>query len=98
MKRISEKADLAKDRAVLSFAAVEKKPENETCDDMRKMRIASDPIRLPGHRTGYYACSEKGLLLAVTEQKLFSGELIVTKVPKKQMPIDEKSGAQIINL
>ena len=98
LKRISEKADLAKDRAVLSFAAVEKKTENETCDDMLKMRIASDPIRLPGHRTGYYACSEKGLLLAVTEQKLFSGELIVTKVPKKQMPIDEKSGAQIINL
>lgn len=98
LKRISEKADLAKERAVLSFTAVKKKLETESSDTMLKMRIASDPIRLPGHRTGYYACSEKGLLLAVTDQKLFSGELVATKAPKKPMPVDEKSGALIINL
>lgn len=98
LKRISEKADLAKERAVLSFTAVEKNGKVETDENYLSMRIASDPIRLPGHRTGYYACSSKGLLLAVTDQKLFSGELVSTKAPSKPMPIDEKSGAQIINL
>ncbi|MBQ0040046.1 MAG: hypothetical protein KBS64_06440 [Treponema sp.] len=98
LKRISEKADLAKERAVLSFVAVEHGTQKEENDRFLTMRIASDPIRLPGHRTGYYACSEKGLLLAVTDQKLFSGELIRTQSPKKPMPTDEKSGAQIINL
>lgn len=98
LKRLSEKADLAKERAVLSFTAVEKNRTVETDGEFLDMRIASDPIKLPGHRTGYYACSSMGLLLAVTDQKLFSGELVRTKTPGKPMPVDEKSGAHIINL
>ncbi|WP_407398412.1 small ribosomal subunit Rsm22 family protein [Treponema sp.] len=98
LKRISEKADLAKERAVLSFVAVERGEQKEENPSFITMRIASDPIRLPGHRTGYYACSSKGLLLAVTNQKLFSGELIKVPAPRRPMPTDTKSGALIIDL
>ncbi|MCQ2241523.1 small ribosomal subunit Rsm22 family protein [Treponema sp.] len=98
LKRISEKADLAKERAVLSFVAVEREEQKEENPSFITMRIASDPIRLPGHRTGYYACSSKGLLLAVTNQKLFSGELIKVPAPRRPMPTDTKSGALIIDL
>ena len=98
LKRISEKANLAKERAVLSFVAVERGEQKEENPSFITMRIASDPIRLPGHRTGYYACSSKGLLLAVTNQKLFSGEKIEVPEPRKPMPKDTKSGALIIDL
>lgn len=98
LKRISEKANLAKERAVLSFVAVERGEQKEENPSFITMRIASDPIRLPGHRTGYYACSSKGLLLAVTNQKLFSGEKIKVPAPRKPMPKDTKSGALIIDL
>ena len=98
LKCISEKANLAKERAVLSFVAVERGEQKEENPSFITMRIASDPIRLPGHRTGYYACSSKGLLLAVTNQKLFSGEKIKVPAPRKPMPKDTKSGALIIDL
>ena len=98
LKRISEKANLAKERAVLSFVAVERGEQKEENPSFITMRIASDPIRLPSHRTGYYSCSSKGLLLAVTNQKLFSGEKIKVPAPRKPMPKDTKSGALIIDL
>ena len=103
LKRISEKADLAKERAVLSFVAVEYKEvkhDRNPADDssLLTLRIASDPIKLPGQRTGYYACSSKGLILAVTNHKLFSGEEIQVTSPQKPMPVDSKSGAYILNI
>ena len=72
------------------------------------LRIASDIIKIPS-RSGtkqdgnfnydeaYYACSEKGLVLAVNkgDKELLSGDKIEvdSKTIKENMPIDEKSGA-----
>lgn len=100
LKKLSEKAELPKERAVLSFLAMQKSDgENEKSGAQKlALRIASDPIRLPGGRTGYYACSEKGLILAVTDASLLSGELIFAHLPKRTLSIDAKSGAQILEL
>lgn len=108
LKKLSEKSLLPKERAVLSFVAVVK---HSYVDDLEKLAenmgevktkfqltIASDPIRLPGDRTGYYACSPRGLILAVSQTKLFSGEILTIKEPKGGLKIDAKSGAEIINL
>ncbi len=98
LKKISESARLPKIRAVLSFIAAEKKSsaENENVEKNLTLRIASDPIRLPGHRTGFYACSELGLILVVTESNLRSGESIRVPMPRLPLESDEKSGAGII--
>ncbi|HBB42896.1 MAG TPA: hypothetical protein DCZ74_05210, partial [Treponema sp.] len=61
-------------------------------------RVASDPIHLPGSRTGYYACSEIGLLLVVTEDSLRSGECLSIPRPEKELSVDEKSGAFVVEL
>ena len=106
LKKLSEKADLPKERAVLSFFAVQKKTDGEEKDAAQinsdntslRFRIASDPIRLPGARTGYYACSDKGLLLVVSDSKLLSGQAFTIPKPKKNQGIDQKSGALIIEL
>ena len=63
--KLSEMAKLPKERAVLSFISAipdnsaTKNSENGTL----KLRIASDPFKLPGFQTGFYACSELGLSL-----------------------------------
>lgn len=98
LKQISEKANLAKQKAVLSFIAVQYNETIKEDSSFITLRIASDPIKLPGKRIGYYACSSKGLILAITNQKLFSGEKIKIPLQKKSMPLDTKSGALIINL
>lgn len=105
--KLSDQSNLTKERAVLSFVALarasEEKSDTEKKDSLHKeeflsFRIASDPIRLPGNRTGYYACSAIGLLLAVTEKPLHSGESYSVRMPKYQMRTDWKSGAFILNL
>ncbi len=65
---------------------------------MLTFRIASDPIRLPGNRTGYYACSAKGLLLIITQQQMQSGQSYSIKNPKFSLNTDTKSGALILNI
>ena len=64
------------------------------------MRIASDAIRLPGGRTGHYACTKAGLALVVGDSALASGDLVVLaeKIDAESLPRDKKSGAFIINL
>ena len=106
LKKLSEKSDLPKERAVLSFICVEKCNENDEISAENeeisiKIRIVSEEIKLPGNRTGYYGCCEKGLILAVTDKKLFSGTLIQVKLHSsffENAKIDEKSGAVIINI
>ena len=98
LKKISEKAYLPKERAVLSFMALQKSKPKESDPSKLVFRIGSDPIRLPGNRTGYYACSRFGLLLVVTDSNLFYGDCLCIDVPKKEPPLDEKSGAHILNL
>ncbi len=126
LKKLSQDADLPKDRAVLSFLALEKNPvsqaqvteehilemlsKEETGNKKLKslnsqaglhnltFRIVSDMIRLPGDRSGYYACSSLGLLLIVCNEELASGQSYETKMPKLTPPTDKKSGALIIDL
>ena len=150
LKQLSESAHLGKERAVLSFVALEKNkavpdyapngtqqqsllpgkpsyndiPHNESTegpapshtqrghvqtswrahqdiahpDTSLTARIASDVIRLPGNRRGYYACSGRGLLLLVTDFHLASGQRItITDVPSTTS-IDAKSGATLIDI
>ena len=100
--KLSDQSNLTKERAVLSFVALaragEAKGEMEKKEEFLSFRIASDPIRLPGNRTGYYACSREGLLLVVTEKALHSGESYSVRMPKYPMRTDWKSGAYILNL
>ena len=107
LKKLSESARLPKERAVLSFTAAvfdgskdneEKETDRDKAPSALKFRIASDPIRLPGQRTGYYACSQKGLLLVITDHNLYSGQCYRIREPRYQMNTDAKSGALILNL
>ncbi|MBR4004299.1 MAG: hypothetical protein IKI90_00455 [Treponema sp.] len=100
LKRLSEKANLPKERAVLSFIAMTNKksgilpPKEGTMD----IRVTSDLIRLPENRKGWYACSEKGLLLVTGEKKLHSGSWISIPEIAEKAPRDKKTGAIIVSL
>ncbi len=107
LKKLSEKSELPKERAVLSFVAFQKSKDGQIdgCNyfsderpEFISMRITSELIKLPGGRSGYYACSEKGLLLIVTTQQLLSGQKIRVLNPQKKLLIDSKSGAYILEL
>ena len=105
--RLSEKSGLQKERATLSFIFAtknslsnEKNAQNSESQKM-KIRIVSDFIRLPKiHKSGYYACSQFGFLLAVDESHLQpkNGELLSVKIPENLSEKDEKSGAIIIKI
>lgn len=113
LQKLSEAAKLPKERATLSFMAVSSSATNQQAQTHAdiKLRIASDPFRLPEYKTGHYACSEIGLVLVrekVLHQnaaplppatQLHSGDLISVKTKRPDsLPIDEKSGALIIDL
>lgn len=106
--KFSEKAGLAKERASLSFI-ISKKSERHRQSELDSdspaqktfIRIASDFIRLPDlHKSGYYACSEYGLLLAIDESHIQpkNGELLQIKSPVNLDEIDKKSGAIIVKI
>lgn len=109
LQKLSAKAKLAKDRAVLSFVfacpqveqnkgAVSLFKDKSSLDEEKSLllRIASDPIRL-GDKIGFYACSKLGLALYIPkkEQLVFSGDLISVKSPE-EIKRDQKSGAVIV--
>ena len=123
LKKLSEKAGLAKERAAISFIftrpeALSRNPKAEHAEKRGadgktaaadkipyRMRICSDPIALPEHKTGRYACAPWGLTLVieknVREKPLTSGDL--TEAPLKaadiqSLSIDHKSGAKIVRL
>lgn len=109
--KLSEKAGLPKERAVLSFVVAQKSSdkkekvlESTSISDLIKqnksrklrLRVASDFIKLPAlHRSGYYCCSELGLVLAIDEHgvKPKNGELLEIPFPTGQLETDQKSGA-----
>ncbi len=75
--------------------------ENAKKQEYLDLRIASDFIKLPElHRSGYYACSEIGLVLAVDEHHLQpkNGELISVPFPSEPLATDKKSGAAILHI
>ena len=104
--KLSEKAGLAKERASLSFVISKKsadsaKNSKNQPDEKTFIRIASDFIRLPEiHKSGYYACSEFGMLLAIDESHIQpkNGELLQIKTPENLTERDKKSGAIIIRM
>ena len=105
LKKLSENSDLTKTRAVISYIAAEQKKEAEPKQDAVEIQsshfqfvITSDLIRLPGNRKGFYACSDYGLLLVVSEKHLFSGQILKAKRPEKEMAVDQKSGAKILEI
>ena len=107
LRKLSEKSGLPKERAVLSFIAAKTAASPEKNSQGAKsggssgtltFRIASDPIALPKQRTGYYACSEQGLLLVVTHENLFSGQCCSLTLPHRPLSTDQKSGALILEL
>ena len=101
--KLSENAKLPKDRAVLSYVFVRLNAKEPPLTSPL-FRIASDKIRLDGHKTGHYACTADGLSLLVDGKpmriELCSGDLVElsekkTKDSVKSLPRDEKSGAFI---
>ena len=105
--KLSEKAGLPKERASLSFIVVKKAAEKTEKSDKKLasektfIRIASDFIRLPElHKSGYYACSQFGMLLAVDESHVQpkNGELLQIKTPADLTQRDKKSGAIIVRI
>lgn len=123
LKKLSEKAGLAKERAAISFIftrpeALSRNPkavhaEKRGTDGktaaaaktIYRMRICSDPIALPEHKTGRYACAPWGLTLVIEknawEKRLASGDL--TEAPLKEadiqnLSVDRKSGAKIVSV
>ena len=101
--KLSERAKLPKERATLSFIAVSSEKSVADKTDL-SCRVASDPIKLPNYRTGFYACSKLGLTLLTVPQldekkQLHSGELLSVKIKTPDsLPKDEKSGACVISL
>ena len=111
LRRFSRSIYIPKERAVLSFLALEKKwaeaeeegltrqnpPDNDK-DTSISFRISSDPIRLPGEKTGYYACSPLGLLLVVSSSELHSGDLLEVELDREPTQRDPKTGAILLNI
>ncbi|WP_294428982.1 small ribosomal subunit Rsm22 family protein [uncultured Treponema sp.] len=116
LKKLSEKAGLQKERASLSFIVAKKDVSATVRSDERRqsqktsgtelsekmfIRVASDFIRLPElHKSGYYACSKYGMLLAIDESHIQpkNGELLQIKTPEDLGERDKKSGALIVRI
>ncbi len=123
LKKLSEKAGLAKERAAISFIftrpeALSRNPKAEHAEKREtdgnpaaaaktpyRIRICSDPIALPEHKTGLYACASWGLTLVIEKnarkKRLASGDL--TEAPLKaadiqNLSIDRKSSAKIVSV
>lgn len=104
--KFSKNANLPKERAVLSYVlahrglADKNKPTPQ--NDSLMLRVASDYIKLPEqHKSGYYCCSDIGLVLAIdiTGVHPKNGDLLEIKKPdQKKLARDRKTGALIIGI
>ena len=97
---LSASAGIPKERAVLSFVLAGAARESFASPKSGGLlRVASDIIRLPPDgegqkpRAGHYACSEQGLVLAISKggKRVYSGDLL--EVENNFTP---KSGAETI--
>ena len=107
---LSEKAGLPKEQASLSFlfarrglppAPAENNPKlaNAT-GDWLKIRIISEPFKIPGNFIGRYGCSAKGKVLVRTIGRWHDfkpGDYLDSEMPKHS-ETDRKSGALIVDL
>ncbi|MGL4987263.1 MAG: small ribosomal subunit Rsm22 family protein [Treponemataceae bacterium] len=101
LENFSKKCALPKDRASISFIFADNFSNPILPSKNLSVRITSDIIQLPPHKTGRYACSHLGLLLIVGNvQKYIFGSHLEIELPSnfdtKKLSIDKKSGAKII--
>ncbi len=81
---LSEKAGIPKERAVISFVFARQQESVASPRSGGLLRVASDIIRVPAaepgqkSRIGHYACSEQGLVLALSSggRRVYSGDLV----------------------
>lgn len=101
---LSAESGIPKERAVMSFVLATNFPCEESAAGKKilRLRIASDPIYLPGYRTGYYACCALGLALVidVSGNGYSSGDVIEVEplVDPGLLPRDKKTGAVTLNV
>lgn len=104
LSRFSEDVGLPKERLTVSWLAL-RLPEPGAAEHRSqgkgkaggplRIRLVSDLIRLPGGRSGRYACSDQGYTLALgAASDLPAGTLVETSRPQKKER-DDKSGAVI---
>ena len=94
--KLSESAGLPKDRASISFICASSEKNDNADDSKLKLRVISDPIKLPQNKNGIYCCSPKGLVL-YTKKILSSGSLIQTNLKTEvNLPTDKKTDAFIL--
>lgn len=110
LQKLSARAGLAKERATLSFVLARKMEDtvetslgNNRAETKKRLslRITSDFIRLPDlHKSGYYACSELGLVLAVDKSNVHpqNGEFLTIGYPEDTTVRDKKSGAVLLEI
>lgn len=103
--KLSKDAGIPKERAVISFIVASKGVENieeKNEQNSFNIRIASDPIWLPGNKQGFYSCTEKGLVLTVntSHKKITSGDKIKVSMINNMDTLakDKKSNAILINI
>lgn len=107
LRKLSVSVGLPKERAALSFVLMARadagggfRGADSSIGGRLRVRVASDPIRLPGGRTGFYGCSRLGLALLASRRKDFflaSGEVVEVEAPARSVT-DAKSGALLVEL
>lgn len=91
LQKLSTQAKLPKERATLSFISVTKAADKASENKPLLCRVTSDSFRLPGNKTGVYACSELGLTLLKfnsaptpeTKSPYNSGDLLTVDLQQK---------------
>lgn len=107
--KLSKNANLTKERASLSFILARREGDSvqkvQLSDNEKtlKLRVASDFIKLPEfHKSGYYCCSDLGLVLALdtTNVQPKNGDLLTVERPAnlKSLQTDKKSNALILEI
>lgn len=93
LQKLSTRAGLPKERASLAFVlASSVVPKVAPKESQLEIRVISEPIKLPGERTGYYGCCRQGLVLVESTTGLTPGQLL--RVKELENPRrDRKSGA-----
>ena len=98
LQKLSARAGLPKERASLAFVlASSSASKSATKENQLEIRVISEPIKLPGERTGHYGCSRLGLVLVEATTRLSPGQLLHVQEPSSPRR-DKKSGALVIKL
>lgn len=93
LQKLSARAGLPKERASLAFVLASTVAAKAIAKESPlEIRVISEPIKLPGDRTGYYGCCRQGLVLVESATSLVPGQLLRVKELENPRQ-DKKSGA-----